>query len=148
MSSSFTTVACKTPAKKIHMVQDKSQTEFVVAMDTCFHWTLHLVSMATAMYLKKLPGVFGIKDVMFTPYCWLLLVCSVHKITEVLPYFNCVLKEVNDDQISDPCGQTHTYSKWQIPFVRDHLHREFQLDCLESVEKKTEAHLGSWLDRK
>lgn len=33
------------------MVQDKSQREFVVSMDT-FHWTLHLVAMVTALQLK------------------------------------------------------------------------------------------------
>ncbi len=50
-SSSLATVACKTPAKKIHMVQNKSQTEFVVSMDT-FHWSLHLVAMVSALQLK------------------------------------------------------------------------------------------------
>lgn len=61
-SSSLTTVACKTPAKKIHMVQNKSQGEFVVSMDT-FHWTFHLVAMVNCFAIEdcNIPGIFGIQ---------------------------------------------------------------------------------------
>lgn len=96
MSSSFATAACTTPAKKIHTVEDKSQTEFVVTMDTCFHWTLHLVSMATActrcLYSRCL--WYSGCDV-YTPQL-IIISRSVQKVIEVLPYFS-VLKEVSGD---------------------------------------------------
>jgi len=58
-SSSLTTVACKTPAKKIHnMVQNKSQREFLVSMDT-----FHLVAMVNCYTIEdcNIPGIFGIQ---------------------------------------------------------------------------------------
>lgn len=106
-SSSLATVACKTPAKKIHMVQSKSQAEFVVSMDT-FHWSLHLVAMVSALQLKMV--IFQVslvfKCYVYTPS---LILTGILKVTETFPYFSYVLKEVKGEEISDPCGQTHTF---------------------------------------
>lgn len=106
-SSSLATVACKTPAKKKHMVQYKSQTEFVVSMDT-FHWSLHLVAMVSALQLKMviLQVSLVFKCYVYTPS---LILTWILKVTETLPYLNYVLKEVKGEAIADPCGQTHTF---------------------------------------
>lgn len=105
-SSSLAKVACKAPAKKIHMVPNKSQTEFVVSMDT-FHWTLHLVAMVTALQLKMV--IFQV-SLVFKCYVYTmpLILSGILKVTETVPYFNYVLKEVKGEQISDPCGRTHS----------------------------------------
>lgn len=106
-SSSFAKVACKTPAKKIHMVQDKSQREFVVSMDT-FHWTLHLVAMVTALQLKII--IFQVSLVFKCDvYTQSLILSGILKVTETLPYCNYALKEVKGEQISNPCKQTHLF---------------------------------------
>lgn len=145
-SSSFAKVACKTPAKKIHMLQNRSQREFVVSMDT-FHWTLHFVVMVTALQLKSV--IFQVSLVFkWDVYTMSLIFSGILKVTETLPYCNYVLKEVKGERVSDPCKQTHTYFQQHILPLRDRPRSKLQLDRLESAEGETEAHLNHMIKQK